>query len=358
MGKRVDFGTDWSQVAAKWYLGLVPPVRPEMGWRSLGVLEAHFPEHLDKILASQASGIAVMNPLIELGLIIDACQKFNGFDSVLKRFKSGERSAYSELALAAALHKLGYTPIFEPFLNGKRPDLMFTAQRNIYVEIICPDQSEVMKGAFAEMAQLAHVVMEANPGRHIDIYLISDQIIETSEPILEFTTCVLALPSTIKEIPGIAFVRVEQFRPNATAFNPVPGDVRPLIFHSSVQTSTDSSPGRRVTIQASITDNRAQRLMTAESHHFSRDEANILAMDLSGVSGNAQGWATLVKRCFQPTRNRRFGANLLFDQFTDVSGIGWHCSVLPNPYAIQPIPAIVLQDLQQLDGFCFQTSEV
>src|SRR5580765_1648870 len=61
-----------------------------------------------------------------------------------------------------------------------------------------------------------------------------------------------------------------------------------------------------------VTDTRAKRLLYGESHHFSRDEMNVLVVDVTKIVTSLNAWSHLIARCFQPEQNRRFGAVVLF----------------------------------------------
>jgi hypothetical protein len=61
-------------------------------------------------MAESTRGVGVLASVVELGSMLDACETADAFQEVLQRVKAGERSAYSELVLVAALRlsRLGY----------------------------------------------------------------------------------------------------------------------------------------------------------------------------------------------------------------------------------------------------------
>src|SRR5215831_16009466 len=56
-------------------------------------------------------------------------------------------------------------------------------------------------------------------------------------------------------------------------------------------------------------DHRVQRLLTAELHHFFKDEANLLAIDVSRSAGSVRGWTPLILgdvRMIERSKDLRF----------------------------------------------------
>ncbi len=89
LGKRSDFGSNWSDFVAKWCSGVTPSVPCDEGWRALGIIERLFPEYLDKILTDGLKGIAFIAPMIDFGITLEACENLVGFDRLLSRMKKG-----------------------------------------------------------------------------------------------------------------------------------------------------------------------------------------------------------------------------------------------------------------------------
>lgn len=116
-----------------------------------------------------------------------------------------------------------------------------------------------------------------------------------------------------------------------------------------------SGPGplfTSATARLIMTDERAQRLLGKELSHFSSAERNILVVRVSNVPGGMKWWWPLILRWFQPSRNRRVGAVILYDQ----AQIGdarlatrqrWR--VIENPYAYRPVPRSLIDAIGDLD---------
>jgi hypothetical protein len=100
-----------------------------------------------------------------------------------------------------------------------------------------------------------------------------------------------------------------------------------------------------------IDDQRAARLMAAETHQLSRDEINVLAIDLSNIPGGIRDWKPLIQRRFQPNLNRRFGAVVLFTRVNQLhnANILRGYRVLRNPHAYRRVPDALLGAIENLD---------
>lgn len=335
---------------ANWYLGAPPPISGDLGWDALYVLERLWPEHLNAVLATGWRGPAVIAPLIDLGLTLAACENLVGFDEVLARIRKGEQAALSEAKFATALVKLGYNPELEPVLKGKRLDaLVYVGEEKVYTEVVTPESSSVTKQIYRAMEVLANKLVEQNPGASIDVYLVADLTFEVSNAILSF---IRALPpaasDVIHELPSIAYLRYGLFQPDLSSFQPIPNaDERPIL--GVVSGEIQGRHGTRANVRCRLTDERAGRLMDAEGHHFSRDETNLLVMDVSSVQHGIRAWIPLIQRRFQSTINRRFGAVVLLDSVSYKAAVRRRWSVLPNPFAYRPPPQTLLDGIASLD---------
>jgi hypothetical protein len=94
-----------------------------------------------------------------------------------------------------------------------------------------------------------------------------------------------------------------------------------------------------------MTDERAKRLLYAESHHFSPDHINVLVINATSVPGGIKTWTPLIRCALQPTQNRRFSAIILFSVGIGGEKMGtletW--TAITNSHAYCPIPEKFLQ---------------
>jgi hypothetical protein len=117
MAARADFGNDWAEVVANWCGGLAPPVDEQTAWASLQMMEELWPEYLDKVIADGARSRLVMADIVDHGRTLHACRNLEGFGSVVRRLRAGDRGALAELQFATSLIEAGYRPELEPVLN-------------------------------------------------------------------------------------------------------------------------------------------------------------------------------------------------------------------------------------------------
>jgi len=350
MGKRADFGPDWSAFVANWCSGVAPAISSDAGWRALGVLERLWPDYLDAVLEKGASGYGIVVPMIDLGVTLEACEQLVGFGKILARMKQGERSARSEAAFAAALVRLGHSPLFEPELKGKNLDaLISVGGEKIYLEVTAPEQCDEIKAAYSEMSNLSEIIMEKYKGMDVSVYLLTDPDTGIADTILSYLKGLTPSPEDTHEISNVALIKYGPRTAKALSIEHEQSETElPRLFIVRFS-RTDDGTSTRVEVGISITDERAQRLMIAEAGHFSRGETNILAMDVSGVPDGIKGWSPLIQRRFQPDINRRFSAVVLFSRFIKSTRVSWRCSVLQNPHAIKKLPKSLSSDLAKLD---------
>jgi hypothetical protein len=340
--------SQWSDFVARCCLGVEPAEAPADVNRAFDALRRLWPEYLSEVQAQDPPGIFRIAPAISRGLTLAACEPLRGFGPVMARVRKGEVSALAELQFAATLVKSGLTPELEP--GDKRLDCSVeVGSETVFAEVIAPARSEAITSAQATIERVVANVVERNTGTHTEILL-------AVEPDTQFDTIVASATATppdeaVHHVEGIG-----RFR--RTFLGPQPPNVGPTIFvldpppviAASRVTQAEDGIFTSATIRLPVMDQRAHRLLSAEHHHFSRTERNILVMSLSGVPGRRE-WLPLIERWFQPGRNRRVGAVALYYQ-----GLGgtppairrrWR--VLVNPYALVPVPdslihAILLRD--------------
>ncbi len=369
MGTRTDFGFNWSEVVANWYLGKSPPIPEHIGWEALDTLERLWPEYIDKVLSKGHKGLAVMIPVVNRGIILAACERLVGFDEVLERMKQGEQSAFSEAFFAEELMKIGHIPVLGPRLCGKRLDgLVYVQDKQVYIEIMTPELSDVMKQAYSGMNDLADRLTTQNPGANIDVYLLAEPTSHVLDTILNFVKKIIdSQYNATLEIPDVAFLRYVPYRLQESPIKKESSDLHiPMQLLSPFEPVSNTlglpilivvcvtrKEGviSRVSIQFPLTDERAERLMIGEAHHFSHQEMNLLVMDVSGIPGGIRSWSALIQRRFQPKRNRRFGAVVLFASHMQIKNatVKTQWSVLQNPYAYRPLPESLLNAIMRLN---------
>jgi hypothetical protein len=345
VGQRSDFGDTWSAVVSEWYLRVQPPVSEDVGWAALDALERHMPESIDAAVAQGLRGIAIIAPLVDSGITLLACEQLEGFEQVLRRLRSGQQASASELYVGRALTEVGYRPTLEPPLNENVLDASVSAAgRTVYMEVISPQLSEVMAQAYAGMQSVGDRLTIEVPDSNLDVYLFPTYEHIHLDSVVALAKDQAALSySTMKDIPNVALVRYDPTQ------NP-PAFPMPPAYEGMPVLVTIRSEGTRVAVHLLFEDIRVQRLMEAESHHFSPKEVNVLIIDVTQAGGGFSTWTPLIQRRFQPTINRRFGAVALYQSYTTIGGkVGRLWTTLWNEYAYQPVPQEFLDNLRRLN---------
>lgn len=314
----------WQCLVDEWCFGIVPAVGQQETERALRALALHWPDYLNRLLTSGARGIVVILPAIKLGWILERCASLQGFAPVFARLKRGEASAHSELALAADLVDIGFTPELEPLLAGKRPDLKVPlCETSIYVEVINPTDSIQIRANRDFIGELSNRILESSEAEVTEVLLTRTLTEAESCELIDTIKC--AKPShKIRRTINATFVK-ESLMPNSP--NPttprLPGAIGNML---SARAKTFGRQRTMVTVGIPmVSDQRVHRLLSAEMHHLSRAENNIIAVKTSDAGGNAI-WRALTQKWFQPTRNRRVSAILIADSTADT-----------NPTAMRPV---------------------
>jgi hypothetical protein len=169
------FGTTWEGFLANWCLGNPPVQDRETVENALRALLRIWPEREAAIVGRNTRGLVLISPAIESGIVLSACENLIGFENVLRRLKTGERSAYTELVFAARLVKAGFQPILEPSLGSGFLDTRIPMDAgDVYCEVIAPETSETILEVKTAASDLAATLMEQNTGRRVEVLLSVD----------------------------------------------------------------------------------------------------------------------------------------------------------------------------------------
>jgi hypothetical protein len=345
----------WSEFVAEWCLGIDPGYAPSEVQRAFDALHRLWPEAINKLEADAAhgsGGVSTVVSAIAKGLTLAACEPLISFGPVIARLRNGEHSALAELEFADALVRCGFKPALEPQLGQKTLDcLVRVGSERVYVEVIAPEQAAEIKDAQATLERLAAEVVKRAKGSRTKI-LLSD------EPGSRFDTILDAVTSTLPDgrvhnIEGIARVRRDFLGPQPPNVGPliVNPDPRPTIAVASARVG-GGDVSTAAMVRLTITDERAHRLLSNELSHFSPTERNILAIRTTNVPGAMKWWWPLVLRWFQPSRNRRVGGIILYEQAAILDqqyAVRQRWRVIENPYAYMPVPRSLINGISALD---------
>jgi hypothetical protein len=298
------------------------------------------------MLGVNARGLMVISPAVENGVVLSACENLEGFEGVLRRLKTNERAAYTELVFAARLVEAGFQPVLEPPLGDRFLDTRISTDAGeVYCEVISPETSDAIREVTKAASSLARRLKDQNAGSRVEVLLSVDIDDETSDRVLDAARLHANSSETWTfETTALISKRASGSDVNVGPTIPCPGEVALL---GTAECSFENGVRTAGIVRLPVTDTRAKRLLYGESHHFSRDEMNILVIDVTRVISSLGVWSQLIGKCFQPGQNRRFGAVVLFS-----AGVGgenmaalqeW--AIVRNPYAEKPIPQSVLGKL-------------
>jgi len=295
---------------------------------------------------------------IDVGLTLAACESLSGFGPVMDRLRRGEESALAELQFAHAVIRCGFTPILEPRLGSKVLDCSVDiGSERVFVEVISPERAAGLKNAEDTLFSLATEIVERTGGTRSEILL-------STEPEAQFEAIVTAVTSaqpdgSVHNVEGIGWVRRDFLGPQppnvgSLIYNPDPRPVLAVGRTAVDQRVVEGPTFTSATVRLPITDERAHRLLSNELRHFSSEEQNILAVRVSNAPGHMKGWRPLALRWLQPSRNRRVGAIILFEQVQEATThspavIRQRWQVIENPYAYKPIPRSLVTAISALD---------
>jgi hypothetical protein len=339
------FGS-WEQFLEKWCAANPPEEEREIVEQALSVLQRLWPERVTAMVNEGFRGLMVISPAIRHGLILSACEKLTGFENVLRRVKGGERSAYIELMFGARLVKAGYSPVLEPPLAGKALDTLIpTDDDNVYCEVIAPETSEAINEVRDAARKLSQALRDENPGKRIEVLFTTD-IDEVSCARVLAAVKNHALSDEIWELDSTARIST-RLRGNDPNVGPTIPSPPAAAIVGAAEGSWNEGVGTVGIVRIPVSDERARRLMEGETHHFSRDQMNILVMDVSKIVSNFDAWCEMIERGLQPNLNRRFGAVVVFTW----GRIGEKMStydkwrIIVNPHAYRPVPEAVLDKI-------------
>jgi hypothetical protein len=316
---------------------------------AFSALERLWPERLAEFFKWNAKGAAAVGPLVHYGNLLGGCERLRGFESVMNRIRipSQQNAALSELRLAATLMSLGYQPELEPPLLGHVLDAVIEVESHpIYFEVISPEISDASRKEFALMLDLANELAKENLGSHLEVFLADEIDAVIADATLRFARAI-SFSARIWEMPGVGFLRKQEASKVSGLRDVAPSTAGPII--GVAHATNEGGLSTVVGVNTEIRDERAARLLEAETKHFSREEINVVVIDLSKVPRGVDMFPALIRPRLQPRINRRFSAVLLF--FDSVIGSGlvdteWRLIVNPNAY--RQIPESFIQSLSSL----------
>ena len=339
----IQFGGTWDAFVNEWCCGcrLAHP-KPEVV-RAIRALGEHWPEKISETVAGIARGPGPVAGLVEYGLLLSDCDSVEGFAPVLKRLKEGDRSAYSELVVGTTLVRLGYSPSFTAPIGNKNLDAVcsFSGQ-DVYFEVVCPEHSQAVGHEDRQVRELSTRLRDASSGYRLEVVILQPLTDETIAKIVDAATD--AVDAEWMSVPGVARLRKIS----------LDSDIPPTFDAEGSVVNFGRGTNSASVIRWEYSDERAARIFYHEYQHFSSEVPNVLVVNTCAVGG-VEEWAVQIERLFQPSRNRKCGAALLFHQgiIGPPEAIRRRWAVVRNPYAHLQIPDALFERIETLDELSF-----
>lgn len=312
---------------------------------ALSTLKRLWPVEVRRLVSLRDRGIAVGASAVELGRLLQVCESVEGFDEVFARRVAGERAAYSELVLVAALQSLGYQPRFASPIGGHVLDAeCLVGELPLYFEVVTPEPSDASTSEQRSIDELQQQVKKCISKARVEIEVYGAinandiQAIASAVPV--------AAPGVWSIVGSVARVRrIDKGQKLPRLFD---GEGAQIFFggETSIQGETTG-----VVARWESSDARAKRIFNAEYHQFAESVANVLVVDVCGVCGGMDEWPREMARLLQPHRNRKVGAVAFFEQgiLGPPEAIRRRWRLLVNPHSHVAVPPVLLDGLESLD---------
>ena len=341
----LEFGGCWATFLEAWCGGASLATNAAEVARALSTLVRLWPAEVARLASDPARGLLVVAPAVELGRLLHVCEPAESFDEILRRLVNGERSAYSELVLVAALRRLGYNAQFAPPIAGRVLDAKCLVEDlPIYFEVVTPERSDASVEERRLADALNQEVRSSVSKCRVEIEIRSPIDATAIGRILAAAQS--ALPSVWTDVDPVA--RVRRIDPVQSLLPLFDGEGAQIVVAGEKTVQGESTS---VIVRWESSDSRAKRVFNGEYHQFSNDVANVLVVDVCAVSDGIEDWPQQMARLLQPSRNRKVGAVAFFEQgcVGPPEAIRRRWRVLINPHAHVKIPEAILGGLESLD---------
>jgi hypothetical protein len=343
--------TDWADFVSKWFAGRAPLIPGERAWQALIALQRLWPERLQEALREGAVHPQTVARVIDDGVALASCEQLPGFAKVATRVREKEPGAASELRWAATLGELGYEVTLEPEVEGKHPDASILHEgEEICFEVSSPQLSEAIKEVWDATRTLALRLAKLEPPSVVDAYLTAEPGPNVADTIVGFLRSRKPDPlGATHPLPDIGFLRRIERGAERRDFNPAPDSS----MFAEVGSMAGIPDGGEANVRTRVSDDRAQRLIDGELHHFSVKHTNIVVMDVSCFPRRIDTWAAPIGRRLQPSMNRRCGAVILLNVWTTSppATVRMRSKVLKHPCPYSPVPTELIEHLENLPNW-------
>jgi hypothetical protein len=337
-----DFGGSWELFSHEWCPEAPLANSPAEVASALSALKRLWPEGVRQLSEGPHRGVWFMAPAIELGRLLATCETINRFPGVLRRLVNGERSAYSELVLGAALIRLGYLPQFSPPVGSNVLDAECVVEETrVLFEVYAPDRAVATISQMKLLTELNHAVRSQALQCRIEIEITEEfdrNSLSTIIAAIEMAPPMTWVASNWGRLRRIDYGQelLPQFDGTSSGQLIIPNQSN-LQDHSTV-----------VIARCAIADNRAERKLEEKRRQMPAETANIVVMNVTEVFG-MDAWAMQLAQ-MPWSGYERIGAIAFFEERNFMhNAMRRRWRVLINPRARVPIPERLLAGLESLD---------
>jgi hypothetical protein len=340
----IEFGESWEGFCREWKC---PPgslgYSPKEVTRGLSTLKRLWPEKVAKMLG-QGRGYFAAASAIDTGLVLEACEPVRYFRGVLRRLKSGQRAADSELVLVAALRRLGYEPEFEAPAGGSPDAKCVVDGVPVSFEVYTPNRSHSSQQQHELVRELQTAVGQGVSKCRVEIGIFDTFGKDDIAPAVEVIRS--ADPATWSYVGNWARIRrIDQGQDLPPVFD---GHAGQLVFAGETVTQGESMG---VIIRWEEADTRAENALEAKRAQLSDGVANVVVIHVAaGAGGDYEEWPEEIARLCGSTFDK-IGAVVFFEEGSlgPPEAIRRRWRIVLNPKAQIPIPEALLSGLESLD---------
>jgi hypothetical protein len=340
-----EFGGTPQAFAEEWCRGAPLGYSGEEIGQALSTIKRLWPSEVSRVTTGTARGVGVVAPVIERGLLLAKCETAHSFLDVLRRLKQGERPAYSELILGAALRQLAYDFEFQPPIGGSVLDAKCSIDgMAVFFEVVTPDQSDAAIDRAAIVQKLHDNIKQKVSNCRVEVEL-SASFREHHIPMLVRG---IEVASGGKWTNINSHARIRRIDEGEKLLRMFDGAGAQVVVADETDIQGTST---NVMVYWEESDERFQRVFRQKYRQLSEGVANVLVVDTCAVGHALNTWPARIASLLRPAQNRKVGAVIFFYQgiLPNPVAIRRRWRVLSNSHATVKIPDALLTGIESLD---------
>jgi hypothetical protein len=349
---------NWETIQAEWLLG-----------QSISLSQAEVMDRFEVVkrllgqdwLSAIKTRPSLTPPILNVMLMADKLTSVSscaGFNELLVRIKSNDRSAHSELTAAFLLAsnkiEIEFGPVVDVNGKPKRPDIRIKSEGDdwCYIEVASPNESELQAKAQELVQRIAEKLIQNSDDLVLDCILLKEPSGVEENHICTLIASQLdrAQPS-IETIPELAIIAVNQNAPGQAVISDFGAPSVPRIAITKFQVENGQTR-KTITVRVPFTDERAEGFISREARQLPDTFPGLIMFDMTANASGMAAWRPLLVRRLQPKQHTRVGAVCLFtgNYMLGPQGLGWFpdASFLRNAYACHMVPDWIAKRLEAI----------